>query len=177
MSTLVRRFERLEARARRELAADGFPSAGESAVSVRSLEVRYVGQSYEIAVPFSPNFERRFQAEHERAHGYIHDGRATEIVNLRARLAIPVAQPSMRRTGLKPAKRVPPPKPLRVKPVWFESGVLPTPFFERDSLPAGVKLNGPAVVVEYSATTVVPPDFTCHVDRYLNLRLEAAIER
>jgi len=175
-STLVRRFERLEARARRELAADGFPSADGSAVSVRSLEVRYVGQSYELSVPFSPNFERRFQGEHERAHGYFHVGRATEIVNLRARLAIPVAQPAMRRTGLKPVKRVPPPKPLRVKPVWFESRLLPTPFFERDSLPAGVIVKGPAVVVEYSATTVVPPDFTCRVDRYLNLRLEASVE-
>ena len=172
-SALVRRFERLEARARRELAADGFHAA--SAISERRLEIRYVGQSYELSVPFTPNFERRFQAEHERAHGYFHVGRAIEIVNLRARLAIPVAQPAMRRAALKPAKRTPP-KPLRVKPVWFESGVLPTLFFERDSLPAGVMVKGPAVVVEYSATTVVPPDFTCHVDRYLNLRLECAVE-
>src|SRR5437867_2909911 len=51
-SALVRRFERLEARARRELAADCFHAA--SAISERRLEIRYVGQSYELSVPFTP---------------------------------------------------------------------------------------------------------------------------
>ena len=37
------------------------------------------------------------------------------------------------------------------------------------ALPPALVLRGPAVIVEYSATTVVPPDFACKVDEHLNL--------
>ena len=48
----------------------------------------------------------------------------------------------------------------------------PTGIYDRQRLAAGAALRGPAVIVEYSATTVVPPDFACEVDEHLNLVLE-----
>jgi N-methylhydantoinase A len=45
--------------------------------------------------------------------------------------------------------------------------------YDRERLEAGTRILGPAVVVEYSSTTVVPPDFSCEVDEYLNLILRA----
>jgi N-methylhydantoinase A/oxoprolinase/acetone carboxylase beta subunit len=47
------------------------------------------------------------------------------------------------------------------------------PVFARDSLGAGARIRGPAIVVELSATAYVAPEFTLRVDDYGNLHLEA----
>jgi N-methylhydantoinase A len=60
----------------------------------------------------------------------------------------------------------------KTKPVWFGAKPHPTGIYDRERLAAGTALRGPAVIVEYSATTVVPPDFACKVDEHLNLVLE-----
>jgi N-methylhydantoinase A len=60
---------------------------------------------------------------------------------------------------------------VKEKPVWFGAQLHPTPLYDRERLSAGARFPGPAVVAEYSSTTVVPPDFECHVDEYLDLRL------
>ena len=47
----------------------------------------------------------------------------------------------------------------------------PTSLYDRERLEAGTRFRGPAVVAEYSSTTVVPEDYECRVDEYLNLNL------
>ena len=164
--------ERLEQAVRRQLAHDGLDAR--RAASERQIDVRYSGQSYELTVPFTADFERQFEMEHERAHGTIHAGRPTEVVTLRARLTIPVAQPRFRPARLHLRARLP--KPLRLESVWFEKGPRLTRFYLRESLEAGTRLPGPAVILEYSSTTVVPPGFQCRLDPHLNLRLEQSSE-
>jgi N-methylhydantoinase A len=91
-------------------------------------------------------------------------------VNLRVRLTIPTAKPSApaRRTGAPgSAARA----PVKKKPVWFGSRFWTTPLYDRERLAPGARLRGPAVVIEYSSTTVVPPDFVLNVDRFSNLVL------
>jgi N-methylhydantoinase A len=170
--SLDRRFEELERAGRSELARDGFDRR--KAVSARSVDVRYAGQSYELTVPFTPDFERRFEQAHESAHGYFHEGRALELVTLRVRLTIPVAEAIFRHA--RPNSRGRLPKPLGTKSVWFGEGQRSTRFYARQTLAPGSKIPGPAVFMEYSSTTVVPPDFTCRLDEHLNLRLERAGE-
>jgi N-methylhydantoinase A len=63
------------------------------------------------------------------------------------------------------------PAPLATRPAGFEAGMISTKFFDRELIPSGSQLSGPAVVFEYSSTTVVPPDYTCRVDRTRNLIL------
>ena len=42
--------------------------------------------------------------------------------------------------------------------VWFDRhGWLPTPVYRRDSLPVGFDRDGPAIIEEYGATTVIGP--------------------
>jgi N-methylhydantoinase A len=60
---------------------------------------------------------------------------------------------------------------MKSKPVWFDGRFRNTPVYDREQLAAGARVRGPAVIVEYSSTTVVPPDFRCEVDKYLNLIL------
>jgi N-methylhydantoinase A len=167
LQSLDREFARLERAARIELHREQFPA--ESARAERHLDVRYVGQSYELSVPFSKNFPGQFHREHEKAHGHAQPGRPLEVVNLRVRLTIRTPKPRSRAAGAR--RGAPLSKPLKRKAVWFGRRFRPTPFYDRERLSAGASLKGPAVVVEYSSTTVVPPDFICHVDEHLNLVL------
>ena len=168
LQALERRFAVLEQRGRAELREDGFPA--EAARAERRLDIRYQGQSYELSLPFTPRFATEFHRAHEQAYGYSDPVRPLEIVNLRVRLVIPTPKPPVRRRGLVPnasaARAL-----VKNQPVWFGGSAFNTPFYDRDRLPPGVIIRGPAVVTEYSSTTVVPPGFTCRVDEFLNLVL------
>jgi N-methylhydantoinase A len=167
---LGKRFATLERESRAELQHEGF--AGDCARVERRLDLRYAGQSYELSVPFRRDFRELFRQQHEKAYGYAHPGRPLEIVNVRLRLTIPTPKPRLRARTTHhsdPARAR-----VKTKPVWFSGGFHPTPLYEREGLEAGMRIAGPAVVVEYSSTTVVPPDFECYIDQYLNLTLSAA---
>jgi N-methylhydantoinase A len=59
------------------------------------------------------------------------------------------------------------------QPVVFDGEPVDALVVRRDDLPAGSRLSGPAVVVEPTATTVVPPGMTLEVDRYGSLVIHA----
>jgi N-methylhydantoinase A len=162
---LEKRFARMERASRTELQQEGFPS--QSARAERRLDLRYAGQSYELSVPFKRDFRGLFDQQHLRAYGYSHVGRRIEIVNLRLRLVIRTPKPRLHVHQIRAAA----PVKMKSKPVWFDGRFRTTPVYDREQLAAGARLQGPAVIVEYSSTTVVPPDFRCEVDRYLNLIL------
>ncbi len=169
LKDLVRRFERLHHLALSELRREGFDAA--RARASHRLDVRYQGQSYELSVPFSSGFRQSFHREHAKAYGYSYPERCLEIVNLRLRLVIPTPKSRWR-----PRKSGPGHQSrqafLKSKPVWFGGKLLPTGIYDRERLAPGAELPGPAVIMEYSATTVVPPDFACRVDEHLNLILQ-----
>ena len=170
---LQRRFGQLERSAREELRREGFAAA--SAHAEQRVDVRYVGQAYELSVPFAPDFVGRFHAEHERAYGYAHAGRPTEVVNLRVRLVVPTPKPppasltSKRRDGSSRAAGPRREAMRKRKPVLFDGRWWDTPIYDRDMLEPSTRFAGPAVVAEYSATTVVPPGWVCRVHEYGNL--------
>lgn len=163
-------FTSLRRSALAELRSEGF-DATQARVS-RSLDVRYQGQSYELSVPFTANFHRSFHQEHAKAYGYAYPERPLEIVNLRLRLVIPTPKSGTRPRKPRRANQVQQAL-IKMKPVWFEGKFRPSAIYDRQRLAPGPELAGPAVIVEYSATTVVPPDFTCRVDKFLNLVLRA----
>ena len=168
-SGIEKRLQRLERAARAELQRDGM--AADAAVAERSLDVRYVGQSYELTVPLGERFREQFHRMHEQAYGYSDPGRELEVVSLRLRLTIPTPQPRSRR--LRVAKAARPDRALiRRRAVWFAGRSHATPLYDRARLIPGMRFRGPAIVVEYSSTTVVPPDFHCAVDGMLNLVLK-----
>ncbi len=47
-----------------------------------------------------------------------------------------------------------------------------TPFYERDLLRAGDRLEGPAIIEQYDSTTVVPPGLTAEIDRFGNILID-----
>ncbi|MBI3933911.1 MAG: hydantoinase/oxoprolinase family protein [Acidobacteria bacterium] len=161
-------FSQLERKARAQFRRDGFD--GGAARADRRLEVRYRGQSYELGIPYTPRFVAEFHRTHERTYGYSDPARSLEVVNLRIRLTIPTPKPRFRRQRL--ASSASPAQALvKVEPVSFGGRQTLTPFYDRARLRPRMTFPGPAVVTEYSSTTVVPPGFTSRVDAYLNLVL------
>jgi N-methylhydantoinase A len=136
----------------------------------RSADVRYRGQGYELNVPFTRDLLHDFHAEHQRRYGYSHPDREVELVTLRLRssVAAPGAEAANMRLASSKSKKQPP----QLSRVVFNGRVRPARIYDREALPTVKKLAGPAVVTEYSATTVVPPGMKFFVDRVGNLIVE-----
>jgi N-methylhydantoinase A/oxoprolinase/acetone carboxylase beta subunit len=68
----------------------------------------------------------------------------------------------------------PPAKPVGQRNVWFDRAIgwAKAQVFDRDMLPPGQRINGPAVINEMSATTIIPPHWGAVVDPWGNLVLE-----
>lgn len=165
---LVREFAALEKAGRAEMRAEGFPGA---LVGIhRSLDVRYSGQSYELNVPWGGNFIAAFHRAHEKRYGYFDRGRPCEVVNVRARFTGRTSKfdlPRLKRGSPNPAPAI-----ASRSTVWFQGRRTPTAVYDRSRLLAGNRIPGPAIVTEYSATTLIPPDWSGRVDRIGNLILE-----
>jgi N-methylhydantoinase A len=130
----------------------------------RTVDVRYRGQGYELNVPFSPQLLRDFHKEHARRYGYSHPGRDLELVTLRLRAIAksPQVPPGRMRNKSAAAGNI------RAK-VSFEGKAVLTKIYDRGDLPAGKRFSGPAVITEYSATTVVPPNMRFALDQASNI--------
>jgi N-methylhydantoinase A len=54
--------------------------------------------------------------------------------------------------------------------VYFKgTGWVNCPFYDRDDLSYGNRIQGPAIIEELTSTTVIPPDFEGEIDKYLNI--------
>lgn len=162
-------FARLEEAGRAELEAEGV--AGEAIEFLRQIDLRYVGQSYELTVPAGDDLLERFHAEHDRTYGFAAPGEPVEVVSLRLTSIGRIAKPPLRhlRPGATPAAK-------EHRPVFFaEAGdYVDCPIHDRTALPAGTLLPGPVVVEQFDSTTVVHPGFTVRVDDVGNLVIERA---
>jgi N-methylhydantoinase A len=130
--------------------------------------LRYRGQSYELTVPFGRGFIDAFHRAHERRYGYSNSGGDVELVNVRAVFTGRTRKPKFEKAGKKHGR----PIPLDTRPIWIDRKKVKTRIYDREQLGYGQRIDGPAIIGEYSSTTLVPPDFRCVVDEYLNLVLE-----
>ena len=160
---LARRFTPLLDQATHDLSREGFPRNRQ--VLERLIDVRYVGQSYEITLPFSADYRRSFHQRHEKLYGYSAPARSTEIVNLRVKASGITDKPNLPHARGRFVR----PRPSSVRPARFGGRLVPTAFYRWDELAAGARATGPAVVTGAEATAVVPPAFAFRVDGFGNL--------
>jgi N-methylhydantoinase A len=154
---IQKEFQKLEATAQKEFRAEQWRG---SLHYERSLDLRYRGQGYELNVPATTNVIAHFEKEHQRRYGYGHAGRDIELVTLRLRARLPTPQPAQPRhknSGRAGATPASPVLPVDRAPVFFRDKAVATPVFERSDLIPGRSMIGPAVITEYSGTTVIPP--------------------
>ncbi len=157
-------FVPMEERAAKDLKAEGFE--GDRAVVVRALDVRYVGQSYEITVPMGADYRERFDREHERLYGYANPTRATEIVNLRLSATGLTEHRGLPRVD---AAQTTVPEPARMSMARFGSRSVPTAVYRWEHLAPGSTALGPAVIAGGQATAVIAPGFRFSIDPFGNV--------
>ncbi len=137
----------------------------------RYLDMRYEGQSYEIIVPFAAQYVEDFHALHETTYGYRNEDKIVEIVNLRLRARGVPDKP--RFDKMEKTEEQPPQEAfLGDREVVFDQKGLSTQVIAREKLLSGNRIGGPAILVEYSSTIVIPPFAQASVDEYRNVILE-----
>jgi N-methylhydantoinase A len=143
-----------------------------------SLDMRYLGQAYELNIPLSAvgrigsvghDVIGDFRRAHEMRYGYHHRNKNVEIVNVRCRATGITEKPPSQKIA--PRSRTKPLLPEQTMGITFYERKRETILYRRDNLHAGDILSGPAIVAEYSATTLVPPEWSARVNSYGQLLL------
>ena len=151
----------------------------ETTQKIVSVDMRYVGQNYELpivisnspdapVIPSNTDLLEGFFEAHQRSYGYVDRDAPVEVMNVRLQAVSPLSQ-----TSGQPESPQGLTSPELTQDVWFAADTpLPTPIYRRDTLSIGTIITGPAIISQFDATTVVPPDATLTVDHALNMILE-----
>lgn len=161
----------LESEARRLLAGQGVEEARVS----RSADCRYRGQAYELEVevmhPSPKELSEGFGRAHRDRYGYVHEGEAVEVVNLRVRaegpppvVSVGVLPPGMGAATARRGTRV----------VMVDGEEVECALYDRDHLGPGDGLSGPAVLSSADSTCLVLGGQRAEVDDLGNLVIREA---
>jgi len=167
-------FAEMERAARHQLELEGFAAPQQR--TLRSLDLRYRGQAFELNVAIGADglaldaIEAAFYRQHLAAYGHASPDGAIELVNARLTAYGLVPKPSGER--YRSAVASIDDALVARRPVWFDAAPHDCPVWERERLPERAVLRGPAVVEEFGATTVVPPGWHGVIDEHGNLRFE-----
>ena len=146
---------------------------------VAMIDARYVGQNFEVQVPIAvlaapdlAEFESSFHQAHLREYGYNVPDRTIEIINCRVRAigqVVRAEQPKIPEATAVAA-------PVSRRSVCFGAadGWVESAIYDRDTLGAGVEIQGPVVIEEMSSTTVIAPRQSVRVDDFGNLIVRIA---
>lgn len=148
-----------------------------------ALDMRYASQNYELQVPVAATpdapalpgpdaLRAAFMAAHEQTYGFANPHDPVDIVALRVtalgRLPSPGTPPVPPGAGTSPAPRT-------RRPVWFDGdAALDTAVYDRATLAPGARIEGPAVIDQFDATTLVFPGDLATVDAALNILIDRA---
>ena len=166
------RFARLDEQALSSLLEEGVPHDRISLI--HRLDIRYQGQEHTLTVTLpnglSPSHDgrfvalrRRFEGTYSARYGHSNPEASLETVNLRLTALGDMGRPLLQ-ANYQPDE--PSDVPSKTTPVLFSTGSYPTARFNRDTLAPGCFIDGPAIVEEATATTVIPPEGSASVDQY-----------
>jgi N-methylhydantoinase A len=176
---LTQPLSELARRGRLEIQAEGFD---DEQIQLNSLvDIRYVGQSYELTVPYAGDLVAAFHQAHRRTYGHSEPSAPIEFVNVRLQAVGAVAPPPL------PMANVGHPDPsaalLEHRPVVLGGSALPQgaiaeiPFFDGTALHPGHRIGGPAVLVQKDTTIFLGATDRAEVDPYFNLIIEIGAGR
>ena len=173
-------FAAMELQLKKQFAADHLQPDG--LTFVRDGDLRYVGQGYELKIPFPAGtigkeeldeIWTRFHDAHKREYGHFFADSPIEIVNVRvvgvgqlpkiAKLTAPQGS-TLAQARVKTGQCV-----FRID---GELRPFETAFYRRHLLPVGESFSGPAIVLQKDSTTVIPPGCAAINDAAGNLILK-----
>jgi N-methylhydantoinase A len=142
---------------------DGFNE--EKVLIARQLDVRLVGQSYELTVPFYGNLKAvslAFDKAHEIAYGYASPDAPREIVNLRVAAMVPL--PKFELSILPKGSSDPPEnaksgkRQIFLRNEWVEAEI-----YQKSKLEAFNLIEGPSIIEQPDSTTFVDEGWEAEV--------------
>jgi len=148
-----------------------------------ALDIRYVGQEYTLTIPLisaaeprAPSFDadiaRRFDEAHDQSFGHANTGAPIELVALRSTGLGDLGRVQAQRLERDPRADY----AFEERPIVFGRVERSARIVRRDRLVPGTVVEGPAVVVEPTATTVVAPGSTLEVDDFGGLLITVGAE-
>jgi N-methylhydantoinase A len=162
-------LDNLEKEGRAIVEAAGVPA--EDILVQLSIDMRYVGQGYEVRVPFAKqtlttahitHMQKAFEAEYKQFYGQLANGVPIEAVNWRVVIASP--KPEIGKLSLE-SKESETHIAYTTRPVIFKAENEPhmTPVYRRHALSPGWQAHGPLIIEEAASTTVVLPGWSAQV--------------
>lgn len=161
-------FESLKAKAIEDLKTDGLrPSK-----LMEFVEMRYIGQSYEIVLPYDPSKDLRkeFDLKHKELYGYSSTDQL-EIINLRVHAVVKVYKVSIPSFQAKEANA----RPDHYRKASFDGVFEEIPVYVREKLHPGDHGKGPCIIEEYDSTTKVNRNWGFRIDEYGNIRMKKEV--
>jgi N-methylhydantoinase A len=166
IGNLAEDFRELE-----RLGADEFAAEGLAGVPHRTLDLRYRRQGYELNVEYDSQAPAKsiaaFHELHLQRYGFCDEARPTEIVNLRLRMVAAGEPYRPQRQELVPGDGSA--ACYAERAVYFNGRPQSTRFYRRDKLVSGDSIQGPAMITEYTAATLLPPGAAATIDGYGNI--------
>lgn len=146
------------------------------------MDMRYLGQNYELSLEVKDGkldakslakLIAEYHRRHKAIYGYDMPGHPVEVVNLRQVVTVERKAPTHEKHHA--ARTTVADAVIEKRKVWFpETGYVTTPVYDREKIPVGARINGPAIVEQMDTTTVVPPRAKLRNDKlgYLHMEVE-----
>jgi len=162
ISQICSSLDRLENKLLEQLVGDGFLT---STISFKaSLDLRYKGQAFEIPLPVDQNnitcenITNDFNKLYAKRYGHANEGQVIEIVNTRLTGVAKIPKPSLTKVPNLTSN------PINERDVYFHQKEERVPVYARETLPINTDYEGPAIIEEDGATTVVFPHWVFRRD-------------
>jgi len=145
---------------------------------VWSLDLRYLGQSFELTMPLTAEIvddasgdalRARFHESYLQVYGFADEAADLEILNLRATAIGVTRKPTL----AAPRAIASDASAVRERRIFLDGRAMTAQAVDRAALAPGASLAGPAIVEQYDTTVLVPPGFTVTLDPHGNLIGEA----
>lgn len=170
-AALADRIAELSTAARADLEAQNFTA---NVSTVARAEIKFAGSDTPLVVPFGPAdaMAQAFEDLHRRRFGFFAEDKALVVETLEVEAVghsgqTPSAPSISSATGAL--------ETVAELTVRMAGQDRPTPVYRRDALTPGLDVDGPAILLEDTGTTVVEPGWRATVDAQANLLLERVV--
>ncbi len=172
LKTMRQELARLQAATEQDLLDQGISPA--RITSQCFLNLRYAGTDTALMItePEDGDYGAAFRATYEREFGFTLQDRAILIDDLRVRSAGQAGRVEKQLITAADTESEAAPVQQAVVPVWFTEGEQDTPLYRMDTLLAGHKIPGPAILIQETATIVVEPDCTARINSYGDVEIQ-----
>ncbi len=161
-------FKPLNSYGKKEILSEGIQ---ENSIKIKnSVDIRYVGQSHELMLPFKKTYIDDFHKLHNRTFGYSNLDYEIEVVNIRVRVIGKTRKPSLRKGKVVTYENE---QAITKKTKCFYGGKwLKTDILDRNIIRPCYQIKGPGLIVDNTSTTFLPPEYICNIDDHENLIIE-----